>query len=73
NYTPRGGSDYELWVIRDGEPRSLGVVRPDDEGRLSILVGDFGTPAAFALSREPAGGARGGPPTTVLSVGAVPG
>ena len=52
-------SDFELWAILPDGPRSLGVVRPDADGRAEVRVADAGDPAslaAFALSLERAGG-----------------
>ena len=59
NLTTPAGSDFELWVVLDDGPRSLGVVRPDASGRAEVRVPDAGDPAAlaaFALSLERAGG-----------------
>jgi len=53
------GSDFELWAVLPDGPRSLGVVRPDANGRAEVRVPDAGDPAtlaAFALSIERAGG-----------------
>jgi anti-sigma-K factor RskA len=76
--TPPAGRDYELWMIRDGKPRSLGVVRPDEHGDAVVRledVGDAATLAAFALSLEPTGGAPtdDAPTGPVVAVGALGG
>jgi len=72
------GRDYELWMIRDGKPRSLGVVRADEHGDAVVRlddVGDAATLAAFAVSLEPAGGAPtdDAPTGPVVAVGALGG
>jgi anti-sigma-K factor RskA len=74
--TPPAGRDYELWMIRDGKPRSLGVVRADEHGDAVVRlenVGDATTLAAFAVSLEPAGGAPtdDAPTGPVVAVGAL--
>jgi anti-sigma-K factor RskA len=59
NLTTPAGSDFELWAILPDGPRSLGVVRPDPDGRAEVRVPDAGDPAtlaAFALSLEREGG-----------------
>ena len=74
--TPPAGRDYELWMIRDGKPRSLGLVHADERGEAVVRlddVGDAATLAAFALSLEPAGGAPtdDAPTGPVVAVGAL--
>jgi anti-sigma-K factor RskA len=51
--------DYELWAIRDGKPRSLGLVHADANGAalVHVEVENAASVAAFALSLEPKGGA----------------
>ena len=68
NYRPPAGRDYELWAVRDGTPQSLGVVRTDDLGRAVVVLEDVAPAEAFAISREPEGGAPAGTPTTVVSL-----
>jgi anti-sigma-K factor RskA len=70
------GRDYELWAIEGGAPRSLGVIRADASGRAALrieAVGGTGPVAAFAVSREPAGGSpdKAGPSGPVVLVGAL--
>ncbi len=73
NYRPPEGRAYELWAIRDKGPESLGLLRPDAEGRFVLRLADAGKAAAFAVSVEPPGGAPkgSGPTGAVVSVGAV--
>jgi hypothetical protein len=56
---PPSGRDYELWVIRDGAPVSLGVIRADETGRADLRIENVGVSSAisaFAVSMEPTGG-----------------
>lgn len=60
------GRDFELWVIEDGAPRSLGVI-PEGQ-RVRMAVADrFGKgiegEAVFAITTEPQGGSPSGAPT----------
>jgi anti-sigma-K factor RskA len=59
NLRPPAGHDYQLWAIRDGKPRSLGVLHADPDGLafVSVDVGDPKSLQALAVSLEPAGGA----------------
>ena len=55
----RPGSDYELWAIRGGTPVSLGLLRADPSGLVTVRIEDAGpadTLQAFAVSLERAGG-----------------
>jgi anti-sigma-K factor RskA len=72
------GRDYELWAIRGGAPRSLGLVHADAAGHAVMHlenVGDPATLAAFAVSLEPKGGAPtpDAPTGPVVLVGKVEG
>jgi anti-sigma-K factor RskA len=75
--TPPAGRDYELWSIRSGQPRSLGLVRADADGNalLQLEVGDVATLQAFAVSLEPAGGSptKNAPTGPVVMLGALGG
>ncbi|MDB4986473.1 MAG: hypothetical protein JWN04_1651 [Myxococcaceae bacterium] len=71
------GKDYELWVIAAGPgqaPQPAGFLRFDPSG---VAVGEFDaallarTPAAFAVSLEPAGGRP--TPTEVVLLAKLPG
>jgi anti-sigma-K factor RskA len=68
------GWDFELWVIRGKEPpKPAGFLRPRGDGTVAgeidrKLLAE-GTPDAFAVSVEPAGGRP--TPTTVILVGAM--
>ncbi|KFB10970.1 anti-sigma factor [Nitratireductor basaltis] len=60
------GRDFELWVIEDGTPRSLGVIPEGQRVRMAVadrsaseLKGD----AIFAITTEPQGGSPSGAPT----------
>jgi anti-sigma-K factor RskA len=56
---PRG-TTYQLWLVpASGAPVSAGIAVPDATGRLTIVTEtrpDVAAPAAFAVTREPAGG-----------------
>jgi anti-sigma-K factor RskA len=73
---PVAGKDYELWVIATGEtvPRPAGFLRFDPSG---VALGELdpellrGSPAAFAVSLEPAGGRP--TPTEVVLLGKLQG
>lgn len=54
---------YQMWVIRDGEPQSLGTMDPDDTGRMTGSVRFEAEPGdVVAVTVEPAGGSAA--PTT---------
>jgi hypothetical protein len=70
--------DFELWVIRDGAPVSLGVVQPDERGRATVRLENVGispTLSAFAVSLEPKGGSprRDAPTGPVVMLGPLSG
>jgi anti-sigma-K factor RskA len=75
--TPPEGRDYELWSIRDGKPRSLGLIRADAAGHafLQLEIGDVATLQALAVSLEPKGGAptKEAPSGPVVLLGALGG
>jgi len=53
------GQTYQLWVIVSGTPQSLGVFRPDPEGRVLHMETEnvtFSSDAKVAVSVEPSGG-----------------
>jgi hypothetical protein len=55
------GQTYQLWVIVSGEPRSLGVFKPDPDGRVIHVKSEALTLAGdekVAVSVEPAGGVQ---------------
>lgn len=59
NFVKPNARDYELWVIRDGAPASLGLIVADPSGRATLHlenVGDSFALSAFAVSLEPEGG-----------------
>ena len=73
---PPAGADFELWAMLPDGPRSLGVVRPDAQGRAQVRVPDAGDPAAlsaFAVSLERQGGSPDPrkPAGPVVMVGAI--
>jgi anti-sigma-K factor RskA len=52
---PGPGHAYQLWVIRDSNPRSVGVLAPGRTDATELFSGVRGA-QAFGVSREPAGG-----------------
>ncbi|WP_298459017.1 anti-sigma factor [uncultured Cellulomonas sp.] len=58
---PAEGREYQLWVLRDGEALSQGVV-PDDGGRVEVISEDYRSGDGLAVTVEPAGGSE--QPTT---------
>lgn len=53
------GRDYQLWVIRDGQPVDAGIFNPAADGRAVALVKavpDIDHINAFAVTLEPKGG-----------------
>ncbi len=59
---PGPGSDYQLWIVTDGEPRSVGVFEPDG-GHVELGIGDLPQPGdTVAVTIEPDGGSPA--PTT---------
>jgi anti-sigma-K factor RskA len=53
------GRDLELWALNAGGVASLGLIRPDDNGRAVLHLENAGDPASlagFAVSLEAAGG-----------------
>jgi anti-sigma-K factor RskA len=53
------GRVYQIWVLTKGAPISAGLVRPDDLGGTTAVLGtapDIPQPAGVAVSLEPAGG-----------------
>ena len=72
--TPPSDRAFELWVIAAGatRPRSLGVIPPDGELKLSQLPPDLREGATLAISIEPVGGSPTQQPTgPVVFVGSV--
>jgi anti-sigma-K factor RskA len=53
-----GSQVYQLWVVtKSGQPLSAGLLAPDAEGRALVLAEPTPeSPAAFAVTVEPAGG-----------------
>lgn len=60
----RQNQDYELWVVRDGEPASLGVLRADSNRNAQTLTEMPGAGEALAITIEPHGGSPSGAPTS---------
>jgi len=75
NFQSEPGADFELWTVRDKQPYSEGLVRVGKDGRGIRHVENVGDPAllgAFAVSREPQGGASDRrTPTVVQYAGGV--
>lgn len=53
--SPGAGHSYQLWVIRDQVPRSVGVLADGRIGATQLVSGVRGA-QSFGVSREPAGG-----------------
>ncbi|MGA9275981.1 anti-sigma factor, partial [Ilumatobacter sp.] len=55
---PVGESEtYQLWLVQDSGIESVGVFRPDDDGRVSVAFDGSGLgDDALAITVEPAGG-----------------
>lgn len=47
---------YQLWLLEDGEPRSVGVVPPDQRDGVVGVLADVGGAQAVAVSVEPPSG-----------------
>jgi anti-sigma-K factor RskA len=48
---------YQLWALTEGDPVSLGVMRPDAAGRMeSVVPFEIADASAIAITIEPAGG-----------------
>ena len=72
--TPPSDRSFELWAIAPGatRPRSLGVIPPDGELRLSPPPPDLRDGATLAISVEPVGGSPTQQPTgPVVFVGSL--
>ena len=72
--TPPTDRAFELWAIAPGStrPRSLGVIPPNGELKLSTLPPDLRDGATLAISIEPIGGSPTHQPTgPVVFVGSV--
>jgi len=54
---PDDGSVYQLWVVRDGQPHSAGVMTSDD-GTVRQFADDFAPGDVLAVTVEPAGGSE---------------
>lgn len=58
--SPRPGRTYQLWVVTAASaPVSVGVMRPDPNGHIAMVVAtppEMPAPVAMALTEEPAGG-----------------
>jgi anti-sigma-K factor RskA len=56
---PAATSTYQLWVIRDDQPTSAGIFRPDDAGVVLARLDDVDpTSATLGVTEEPAGGSE---------------
>lgn len=58
---PGTGTEYQLWILRDGVALSQGVL-PDDAGRVRAVADDYRPGDLLAVTLEPAGGSE--QPTT---------
>lgn len=67
---PEKGKQYQMWVIQDGKPVSMGVIPMDmNEGDLAKLPMEVRDGQAFAISLENEGG--NATPTQVYVLGAI--
>lgn len=62
--SPGTGNAYQLWVIRDQTPRSVGVLAAGRTGATELFSGVRGA-QAFGVSQEPAGGSASPTPPLV--------
>jgi anti-sigma-K factor RskA len=54
---PAAGRTYQMWVIHDDIPESLGTMKPDADGHVSRVIAIDGARGdSFALTVEPEGG-----------------
>jgi anti-sigma-K factor RskA len=60
---PPEGKTYQVWTIKDGTPRSMGLLETSN-GNAALAVSGFSDAGAVAVSREPAGGSK--TPTDIL-------
>ncbi|QIM16631.1 anti-sigma factor [Leucobacter insecticola] len=58
------GEDYELWIVRGDEKKSLGLMKPDDDLRSVFATNAFVAGDVVAVTVEPEGGSPSGLPTT---------
>ena len=56
--------DYEVWLVRDDQPISLGVMHADANGGAAVLAEGFTPGDALAVTVEDRGGSPTGAPTT---------
>lgn len=65
---PGEGREYQLWVLRDGEPLPADVM-PDQDGTVRALTEDYRPGDALAVTVEPAAGSQEPttPPVVVLA------
>ncbi|MGQ0837520.1 anti-sigma factor [Actinokineospora sp.] len=56
--TAPDGKTYQVWLMGDGDPRSIGLMDPDQEGRASLLNASSGIGGAtqIGVTVEPNGG-----------------
>jgi anti-sigma-K factor RskA len=54
---PGGSRTYQMWLIRDGRPESVGTMRPDAGGKADVTLSrDLSGYQEFAITVEPTGG-----------------
>ena len=54
---PGLGKTYQMWLVRDGKPESVGTIKPDPGGKAdATLTKDLGGYQQFSVTVEPAGG-----------------
>jgi anti-sigma-K factor RskA len=54
--TPPAGRTYQAWLLRNGRPRSVGLVGPGVSTRAPLELGGLGGAAKLGLTIEPPGG-----------------
>jgi anti-sigma-K factor RskA len=53
---PAADEQYQLWTIVDGSPVDMGVIDNNFQEKLLAMKAVKGSPAAFAITLEKAGG-----------------
>ena len=73
DYLPETPADkqYQLWAIVDGKPTDMGVLANVDLDELLLIDYNFGSPDAFAITLEKAGGSAQPDLTNLYVIGNV--
>ncbi|HEV3234531.1 MAG TPA: anti-sigma factor [Candidatus Dormibacteraeota bacterium] len=68
--TAAAGRTYQMWLIRNGKPESVGTMQPDAAGEADVTLNkDLGGYQQFAVTDEPDGGSAQPTGAQVLSQG----